>query len=166
MMNLPNLSFPPSGHDHHACVRDALRGAERLCAEHGLRLTPIRRRVLELIWQSHRPSGAYEILEQLAAEGHKPSPPTVYRALDFLLTHGLAHRISSRNAFVGCTHPGEEHMAQIFICDRCSVVVEQADSSLNRRIQQNAEDLDFCIREQTVEIVGLCPVCAGRDDDA
>ena len=165
MMNLPH-SFPASGHDHHACVRDALRGAERLCAEHGLRLTPIRRRELELIWQSHRPSGAYAILEQLAAEGHKPSPTTVYRALDFLIAHGLAHRISSRNAFVGCTHPGEVHMAQIFICDRCSVAVEQADRSLNQRIRQNAEDLDFCIREQTVEIAVLCPACAGRDDDA
>ena len=165
-MNPQNRSFPNSGHDHHACARDALYGAERLCAAHGLRLTPIRRRVLELIWQSHRPSGAYDILERLAAEGHKPSPPTVYRALDFLLAHGLAHRVSSRNAFVGCTHPGEEHMAQIFICDRCSVAVERADSSLNRRIQQSAEDLDFRIREQTVEIAGLCPACAGQEDDA
>jgi Fur family zinc uptake transcriptional regulator len=101
-------------------VRNALRGAERLCTTQGLRLTPIRRRVLELIWQSHRPSGAYEILGQLAAEGRKPSPPTVYLALGFLLAHGLAHRVSSRNAFVGCDHPGEEHMAQIFLCDHCS----------------------------------------------
>ncbi len=164
-MRLEGLSFPASGHDHDACVRNALRGAERLCAAHGLRLTPIRRRVLELIWQSHRPSGAYEILEQLAAQGRKPSPPTVYRALDFLLAHGLAHRVSSRNAFVGCRHPGEEHMAQIFLCDRCGVAVEQADNSLNRRIRQNAEEMNFRIREQTVEIAGLCPACARRDDD-
>jgi Fur family zinc uptake transcriptional regulator len=120
LIRLEHLSFPTSGHDHHACVRNALRGLERLCRTQGLRLTPIRRRVLELIWQSHRPSGAYEILGQLAAEGRKASPPTVYRALGFLLAPGLAHRVSSRNAFVGCDHPGEEHMAQIFLCDHCS----------------------------------------------
>ena len=119
-------SFPDSGHDHRACVQGALRDAETLCARRGVRLTPARRRVLELIWQSHRPSGAYDLLERLAADGHRPSPPTVYRALDFLLRQGLVHRVSSRNAFVGCNHPGDDHMAQLFICDRCDVAFEQA----------------------------------------
>lgn len=132
----------------------------------GVRLTPARRRVLELIWQSHRPSGAYDLLERLAADGHRPSPPTVYRALDFLLRQGLVHRVSSRNAFVGCNHPGDDHMAQLFICDRCDVAFEQADGSLNRRIRRNAMDLQFKIRTQTVEIAGLCPRCAGRSDGA
>jgi Fur family zinc uptake transcriptional regulator len=158
--------FPVSGHDHHSCVRIALSNAERLCRQQGLRLTAIRRRVLELIWQSHRPSGAYELLEQLAAEGRKPSPPTVYRALDFLLAHGLVHRISSRNAYVGCSRPREAHMAQIFICDHCGVALEQADSTLSRCIQRNAETLQFEIHAQTVEIIGLCPHCAGRSDAA
>ncbi len=165
-MNLETGAFPPSGHDHRNCVRSALHSAERMCTQKGLRLTAIRRRVLELIWQGHRPRGAYELLEELAAEGHKPSPPTVYRALDFLLAHGLIHRVNSRNAYVGCTHPGEAHMAQIFICDRCDIVVEQADTSLSRRIRRNADDLNFRIREQTVEIAGLCPRCAGGNRDA
>lgn len=164
-MNLGPVNFPSSAHDHHHCVRSALDGAEKLCARQGLRLTPTRRRVLELIWQSHRPSGAYELLEQLAADGHRPSPPTVYRALDFLLAHRLIHRVDSRNAFVGCSQPGEDHMAQIFICDRCSIVIEQADSSLNRRIRRNADDLHFQIRAQTVEIAGLCPHCAEHADE-
>lgn len=159
-------SFPDSGHDHRACVQGALRDAETLCARRGVRLTPARRRVLELIWQSHRPSGAYDLLERLAADGHRPSPPTVYRALDFLLRQGLVHRVSSRNAFVGCNHPGDDHMAQLFICDRCDVAFEQADGSLNRRIRRNAMDLQFKIRTQTVEIAGLCPRCAGRSDGA
>jgi len=157
-------AFPSSGHDHRACVESALRNAEQLCRRQGLRLTPIRRRVLELIWQSHRPSGAYELLEQLAAEGHKPSPPTVYRALDFLLDNTLIHRVSSRNAFVGCTHPGHEHMAQLFICDHCGVAVEQDDASLNRHIRHTAQDLQFRIRTQTVELAGMCPLCS-RDAD-
>lgn len=165
-MNSASDAFPVSSHDHRSCVRSALSDAERLCARQGLRLTALRRRVLELIWEGHRPRGAYELLEQLAADGRKPSPPTVYRALEFLLAHGLIHRINSRNAYVGCTHPGEEHMAQIFICDRCSIVLEQADGSLNRRIQRTADELHFRIREQTVEIAGLCPHCAGSVDDA
>lgn len=164
-MTSDHVDFPAVGHDHRACVRTALRDAEEFCEARGLRLTPIRRRVLELIWQSHRPSGAYELLERLTADGHKPSPPTVYRALDFLLEHGLVHRVNSRNAFVGCTHPGDVHMVQLYICDACGVAVEQVDASLNRRIQRSAEAMNFRIREQTVEIAGLCPLCAGNPDE-
>lgn len=162
-MNTQHTPFPSGDHDHRICIRSALRDAERICKVRGLRLTPIRRRVLELIWQSHRPSGAYELLEQLAADGHKPSPPTVYRALDFLLAHGLIHRITSRNAFVGCSHPDNEHMAQIFICDVCGMAVEQADASVNQRLRRNASDMEFQIREQTIEITGLCPRCIHSD---
>jgi len=158
-------AFPGIEHDHRDCVRGALRDAGRLCAEKGLRLTSTRRRVLELIWQSHCPSRAYEILDQLTREDHTPSPPTVYRALGFLLGSGLIHRINSRNAIVGCAHPRKHHDAQIFIYDRCSVAVEQADNSVNRRIQRNAAGLQFRIREQPVEISGLCPRCAEHSDD-
>lgn len=164
-MSTPPPPFPASGHDHAACVRAALKGAERHCATEGLRLTPTRRRVLELIWQGHRPRGAYELLEQLAADGHKPSPPTVYRALDFLLAHGLIHRVSSRNAFVGCSRPGGAHVAQIFICDRCGVTLEQADAAVDRRIRRTAQDLHFRVRQQTVEVAGVCPLCAARTDE-
>ena len=165
-MSMSESAFPPSGHDHHICVDSALRGAERYCESQGLRLTPTRRRVLELIWQSHRPSGAYELLEQLASDGRKPSPPTVYRALDFLLENALIHRVTSRNAYVGCTRPGDRHMAQIFVCDRCGVAVEQADAALNRHIRHNAQDLQFRIRTQTLELTGLCPLCTGDSGDA
>ena len=98
--------FLSSGHDHGHCLANALQYATAVCTERGARLTPVRQRVLEIIWQSHRPLGAYAILEVLSAEGHSPAPPTVYRALEFLLTHGLVHRLSSLNAFVGCTRPG------------------------------------------------------------
>lgn len=161
-----SATFPSDRHDHRICVRDALVNAERLCKNQGARLTPVRRRVLELIWRSHRPSGAYELLEQLAADGHKPSPPTVYRALEFLVDNGLVHRISSLNAFVGCNHPGERHMAQIFICDQCGTALEQADHAVDRRIRHNARGLDFRVRAQTVEIAGLCPRCADTADDS
>ncbi|MFM2130403.1 MAG: hypothetical protein RL477_1949, partial [Pseudomonadota bacterium] len=82
-----------SNHDHHRCIEDALAAAAELCREQGARLTPVRRRVLEIVWQSHKPLGAYAILDVMAAGGRRPMPPTVYRALDFLLAHGLVHRI-------------------------------------------------------------------------
>ena len=93
-------------HDHDACVDDAMARAEAICGAQGARLTPMRRRVLELVWNGHRPRGAYDILEDLASDGKKPAPLTVYRALDFLVEQGLVHRLESLNAFVGCADSG------------------------------------------------------------
>src|SRR5262245_4876474 len=115
----PRPAFPRKGHDHDRCVTDALSAAEAVCARAGDRLTPLRRRVLELVWASHRPAGAYALLDRLREDGRGAAPPTVYRALDFLLERGLIHRIESLNAFVGCAHPGENHLVQFLICRSC-----------------------------------------------
>jgi Fur family zinc uptake transcriptional regulator len=163
-MSLETAAGP--GHDHEACIADALTRAERYCRAEGLRLTPIRRRVLELIWRSHQPSSAYQLLELLTREGHRPSPPTVYRALDFLMAHGLVHRVASHNAFVGCPHPGDAHAAQLFICDDCGVAFEQTDPAVHQRLLRNAENLDFAVRRQTVEISGLCAHCSRQPHGA
>jgi Fur family zinc uptake transcriptional regulator len=104
---MPITPIASRPHDHSHCVHSALSEADTLCAQKGLRLTALRRRVLELVWQSHKPLGAYDILAVLSEQdGRRAAPPTVYRALDFLLENGLVHRISSLNAFVGCVHPG------------------------------------------------------------
>jgi len=90
-------------HDHSRCVSHALAEAETICARQGLRLTALRKRVLELVWASHKPLGAYDILGVLSDEdGRRAAPPTVYRALDFLLENGLVHRIASLNAITDC----------------------------------------------------------------
>src|SRR5215472_4772220 len=94
--------FPAPDHDHARCSADAMAHAEALCTERGERLTPMRRRVLETLAASHRPLGAYEIIDRLADSAPRPAPITVYRALDFLLANGLVHRIESRNAFIAC----------------------------------------------------------------
>lgn len=147
-------------HDHSHCVHDALAAAERLCAESGARLTPLRRRVLELVWDSHRPLGAYEILNQLTAEGHKPAPPTVYRALEFLLEQKLIHRIASRNAFVGCSLPGAAHAGYFLLCEACGNAEEIADSrALGAAVDQAAASAAFEVRSQTLELTGLCRRC-------
>lgn len=156
-------AFQP--HDHSHCVHDALATAERLCAESGARLTPLRRRVLELVWGSHRPLGAYELLDQLIAEGHKPAPPTVYRALEFLLEQKLVHRIASRNAFLGCTHPGAAHAGYFLLCDECGNAEEIADGrALAGAIASAAATADFAISSQTLELTGRCRRCRARKD--
>lgn len=92
---MPHNALPYRPHNHDACVRDALAEARAICQARNARLTPIRQRVLELIWESHKPLGAYDLLGMLAQEGHNAAPPTVYRALDFLQQYGLVHRIAS-----------------------------------------------------------------------
>ena len=99
--------------------------AEALCAERGERLTPMRRRVLEILAASHKPLGAYEIMDQVARSGPRPAPITVYRALDFLRLNGLVHRIESRNAFVACgRNHGSDALVAFLICERCGAVGE------------------------------------------
>ncbi|MCK5886619.1 MAG: transcriptional repressor, partial [Alcanivorax sp.] len=112
---MPERALPYRPHNHQACVAQALSDAHAICRDENARLTPIRERVLELIWQSHKPLGAYDILAKLSSDGHNAALPTVYRALDFLLQHGLVHRIASLNAFVGCAHAGEHHRGTFLI---------------------------------------------------
>lgn len=150
--------------DHHdSCVTEALDQLESYCQGKGLRLTPLRRRVFELVWASHKPVGAYQVLEGLTEEGRKPSPPTVYRSLDFLLEHRLIHRISSLNAFLGCAHPGHPHPAQFFICRKCGEATEVEGQALDRALDSEADRIGFDVQETTVEVLGCCSHC--RVDD-
>ncbi len=151
--------FPASDHDHHACVASALSAAEAECRRRGARLTDIRRRVLELVWTSHAPVGAYALLDGLRGEGRAAAPPTVYRALDFLLAHGLIHRIETLNAFIGCRHPGVPHVGLFLMCRRCGTVAELNDGAIERAVERGAERLGFRVLTLTVEAAGLCPTC-------
>ena len=150
-------------HDHDACVDDALDRAEALCRAQGARLTPVRRRVLELVWNGHNPRGAYDILNDLAADGRRPAPLTVYRALDFLVEQGLVHRLESLNAFIGCPHPGGGHASQFLVCGRCGTATEVNDPDVTAAISRSAEALGFQVDRPMVEVTGLCPQCRGAD---
>lgn len=152
-------SFPPAHHDHDDCVSTALRAAERVCREKGLRFTGLRRLVLELVWTSHRPVGAYEILDRLNRQGKKAAPPTVYRALEFLIEAHLVHRLDSLNAFVGCPDPGNSHAGQFLICRQCRSVAELDDDDISLLVGQKAADHGFTAVRQMVEIEGLCRDC-------
>ena len=149
-------------HDHSRCVSHALAEAEAICARLGLRLTALRKRVLELVWASHKPLGAYDILGVLSDEdGRRAAPPTVYRALDFLLENGLVHRIASLNAFVGCNHPEHAHQGQFLICRECHAAIELEQKSISDAIIKSSTDVGFKVEGQTVEVVGLCSGCQG-----
>lgn len=160
-MSITPLAHRP--HDHSHCVHSALAEADALCARQGLRLTALRRRVLELVWQSHKPLGAYDILAVLSEQdGRRAAPPTVYRALDFLLDNGLVHRIASLNAFIGCSHPEHQHQSQFLICRECHVAIELEQDSISNAIVSSATAVGFAVETQTVEVVGLCGNCRGQ----
>ena len=157
---MPNTPLASRPHDHSHCVHSALAEADALCAKQGLRLTALRRRVLELVWQSHKPLGAYDILAVLSEEdGRRAAPPTVYRALDFLLENGLVHRISSLNAFVGCVHPEHAHQGQFLICRECHAAIELQHPAISNAVVSAAVEVGFEVEGQTVEIVGICAGC-------
>lgn len=152
-----------AAHDHGACIDRAVATAAEICAARGLNLTPSRRRVLEIVWRAHEPIGAYDILAELAKERAKAAPPTVYRALEFLMGAGLVHRIDSLNAFLGCDAPRKLHVAQFLVCRGCHRVVEIDDPSLNRVLAEKSRAAGFRIEPTSLEIKGLCADCGAAE---
>jgi len=157
-------TFMDAGHNHAHCLEDALDRAAALCADRGVRLTALRRRVLELVWGGHKPLGAYDILETLKGERTGAAPPTVYRTLDFLLSHGLVHRIESQNSFVGCPDPDKPHGGQFLICRTCGIAAELNDTAVDQAIRKSASKAGFAIARPIIEIQGLCSNCQGDVD--
>jgi Fur family zinc uptake transcriptional regulator len=150
-------AFEP--HDHHHCVAETLAGAETVMAARGLRLTPVRRRTLEILLERHGAMGAYEVLDRLAEDGFGHQPPVAYRALDFLVEHGLAHRIQRLNAFTACTHPGTAHHAAFLICEGCNSVAEVPAEPLRAALEQSAGSLGFTVSRVSIEALGRCAAC-------
>ncbi|MCB1746643.1 MAG: transcriptional repressor [Gammaproteobacteria bacterium] len=154
-------NFVATDHDHESCVDGALARAEAVCLARGERLTPLRRRVLELVWGNHLPVKAYDLLAQLSRDGgRRAAPPTVYRALEFLRVAGLVHRLESLNAFIGCARPDKRHSAQFLICTDCGAVAEMDDATLTAKIDANARRLGFQVQDEKIEVAGLCRECA------
>ena len=149
-------------HDHNHCVESSLTAAEARCKEHGLRLTPVRRKVLELLLQEHRALGAYAILDRLREEGFGSQPPVAYRALDFLVDNGFAHKIERLNAFVACSHPGASHSPAFMICRKCDAVAEAQSTPAKGALGAAARAVGFEIERTVVEAEGVCPDCTEK----
>ena len=164
-----STSFAGTHHDHGVCVKTALATAARLCTKRGARLTPLRRRVLELIWRNpapgtHAPVRAYDLLSRLSDNERPAAPPTVYRALAFLLAQGLIHRIESLNAYIGCMHPEGAHGGQFLICSDCGAAAEVHDPRIDAAVARRAKELGFAVRRKTIEVEGICPPCQRRQE--
>lgn len=146
-------------HDHALCISDAMAAADAYCASRKLQFTKVRRRVLEIMLMEHKAMGAYDILAVLAKEDLGSQPPVAYRALDFLVGNGFAHKIEKLNAYVACSLPGAVHSPAFMICRKCNAVLE-AKSPLTRGMFGNAaRDANFKIESTVVEAEGLCPLC-------
>ena len=160
-------------HDHQICIDRAIDSARRICLEKNLRLTDLRLNVLRVVWASHKPVGAYDIIDRLSevqssqatgadASTDKPkrvAPPTVYRALEFLQQNGLVHRLATINAFIGCGHPMEDHHSHFFICRECHHTVESSKNKIQKALLKDAREHNFLPEEGTIEVLGLCSEC-------
>ena len=149
-----------TSHNHRACVADAMARAQEICDVRGVKLTPLREQVLQIVWRSHKPIGAYQVLDELSATHKSARPPTVYRALDFLMGEGLIHKIESLNAYLGCADAGASHSGQFLICRKCGGTEEIVDPKLERVLDAAAARAGFRAERKTVEITGLCARCA------
>jgi Fur family zinc uptake transcriptional regulator len=171
---MPHPVFHAPDHDHDRCTADALKHAEARCAERAQRLTPIRRQVLEVLLGSHKPLGAYEIMDRAVVRGgspaasgsspaaseRKPAPITVYRALDFLRENGLVHRIESRNAFVACvSHHADGDLVVFLICEHCGAVGEASSAAAANQLKAAAGSAGFTPKAPVIEISGVCAHC-------
>ncbi len=148
-----------SRHNHNLCTNKALETAAQICIDRELRFTPIRRQVLSLIWENHRASKAYDLLNTLKLDEKPAQPPTIYRALDFLLENGFVHKINSLNAYIGCTHPLKHHQCYFLICSNCNEIKECCSDDLNSVITQTTQLHHFTLSSTTLEIMGKCQQC-------
>lgn len=147
-------------HNHALCIQEALDAAKTRCADEKLQFTPSRQRVLEILLRQHQAMGAYDILAILSRDGMGSQPPVVYRALDFLVRHGFAHRIERLNAYAACAHPGDAHVPAFLICRECRAVAEAETALEQGRLGAAAREAGFTIERVVVEAEGLCPACA------
>lgn len=153
-------------HDHSHCSGDVLSQAVDLAEARGIRLTPVRRRTLEILLEAHKALGAYEVLERLGRDGFGTQPPVAYRALDFLVDQGLAHRVRRLNAFAACMHPGLPHRPAFFICTGCDTIAEIRSTAIQDAVDEAAGEIGFRIDRANVEVAGLCPACRHQVEGA
>jgi Fur family zinc uptake transcriptional regulator len=148
------MGFSPS-------TETLLRHAGQICEAKGARLTDLRREVLGLILDADAPTGAYDLLDRLRSIRLGAAPPTVYRALEFLMEQGLIHKLERLSSYVGCVSHGDaDHAAQFLICRECGHVTELDDHDLQHALQDAAKRIGFTVGKATIEAEGRCANCA------
>ena len=140
-------------------VADFLQQASLLCAKRNQRFTELRRQVLELVCESEQPVGAYALLDMLKDSGRSAAPPTVYRALDFLLEQGFVHRLATNNTYLACAHPQRHHEAIFLVCRSCGFTRELHTDGIYKAVASRAKNVAFDVEHTSVEVTGLCSGC-------
>jgi Fur family zinc uptake transcriptional regulator len=142
-------------------IERRLQKAEEICLGRGVQLTELRRLALNLLLQAKGPQTAYQLLDRLKEIRTGAVPPTIYRALDFLMEQGLVHKIERLNAFIPCVDADHgHHAAQFLICKKCGAVAEIEDRSVSRALERAADRQGFHAESAVVELAGLCVACA------
>ena len=144
--------------NHKICKKSAIQSANKLCDKKGLRFTNIRKKVLETIWKSHKPIKAYDILNELKGVGSE-KPPTVYRALNFLLENGLIHKLNSHQSYIGCQHPNTHDQCYFLSCEKCGEVSECCSSEIDDVFNLIVNKEKFIKTNIVCEISGTCAYC-------
>ena len=154
-------------HNHETCIDQAITLARSVCEKNNYKLTALRQTILEIIWQDHKPIGAYSIIHILSELSAKQiAPPTVYRVLDFLISCGLIHKIASQNAFIGCSYSHEEkNQCAIFICQCCNGALEVASRTINGAVRMVARTNQFVVNNCCMEFSGICIRCKLNPDN-
>ena len=150
--------------DHGLCISTAMEVADRICTEKRLKFTDLRKDMLRMIWDGHAPQKAYGLLSKLQVKNHSAKPATVYRTLDFLLENGFIHKVTSLNAFVGCSHPSKHDECYFLICDSCKEISECCDSNITSAIKATTKRNQFFVKNTTLEIAGHCNACSKRTE--
>ncbi|MEM1436099.1 MAG: transcriptional repressor [Pseudomonadota bacterium] len=162
-MTPPSTRLEPCGDTNHRgqdAPRERVALAKSLCAARGVRFTPLRRQVLELLWVADRPMGAYDLIERLQLRNSRPvAPPTVYRALEFLIAQGFVAKIESCNTYAPCAHPERRYQCLFLLCDKCGAAEELEDPQTEQRLAEDASNLGFRISRCVVEVQGTCSNC-------
>lgn len=146
------------GH-HQKCINSAIKTAESICLERKLQFTSLRRSIFKLIWQSHSPLKAYDILDQFQKKDPSAKPITIYRSLDFLIENRMIHKIESQNTYFGCSHPRELHNCYFTICRKCHIVNEGCKNNLLTPLYEDLKKEEFLVKHITLEIQGICRNC-------
>ena len=147
--------------DH--AVTQALDSAEQHCKARGATLTTIRRTVLGLLYRAHGGMKAYDLLDQVKLIKVGATPPTVYRALDFLMEHGLVHKISKANVFRACSAGSHNHAhpGLFLVCPKCNTVEELDDHPATHSLLQSVSKRGYTIASDEIEVSAVCPACKG-----
>ena len=151
-------------------VTDRLQAAKEQSHLRGVRFTPLRQQIYKLVLQANKPVGAYDLITQLqqmrlSDNDSEPggtknvAPPTVYRSLEFLLSEGLIHQLTSINAYVPCCHPRAQHTAAFLICEQCQRVQECSSLPVQEMMSFAEQDLGFTVARSVIELSGRCQAC-------